>query len=43
MNLFYTKWKASNNPKKAFKESQLQMMKKYRDEPQKWAAFVLFE
>jgi CHAT domain-containing protein len=43
MNLFYTKWKSYNNSKKAFKETQQQMMQKYRDEPQKWAAFVYFE
>ena len=43
MNLFYTKWKAINDPKKAFKEAQSTMMKKYRDNPEKWAAFVLFE
>jgi CHAT domain-containing protein len=43
MNLFYTKWKSYNNAKKAFKETQQQMMTKYRDEPQKWAAFVYFE
>jgi CHAT domain-containing protein len=43
MNLFYTKWKGYNNSKKAFKETQQQMMIKYRDEPQKWAAFVYFE
>lgn len=29
--------------KKAFKTAQLEMMQKYRDEPQKWAAFVYFE
>ncbi|MGJ8745563.1 CHAT domain-containing protein [Polaribacter sp.] len=43
MNLFYSKWKTYNNPKKAFKEAQNQMMKKYRGEPEKWAAFVYFE
>jgi CHAT domain-containing protein/tetratricopeptide (TPR) repeat protein len=43
MNLFYTKWKSYNNSKKAFKETQQQMMIKYREEPQKWAAFVYFE
>ncbi|TGV04838.1 CHAT domain-containing protein [Flavivirga rizhaonensis] len=43
MDLFYTKWKAINNPKKAFKEAQSVMMEKYRKYPEKWAAFVLFE
>jgi CHAT domain-containing protein len=43
MNLFYTKWKTYNDPKKAFKETQQQMMNKYRNQPQKWAAFVYFE
>jgi CHAT domain-containing protein len=43
MNLFYGKWKVYNNHKKAFKETQLQMMNTYRDAPEKWAAFVLFE
>ena len=43
MNLFYTKWKAYNSPKKAFKETQLFMMNKYRKQPEKWAAFVYFE
>ena len=43
MELFYTHWKANNNPKKAFKEAQKLMMNKYKDNPEKWAAFVLFE
>ncbi len=43
MELFYTHWKAKNNPKKAFKEAQKLMMSKYRGNPEKWAAFVLFE
>jgi tetratricopeptide (TPR) repeat protein len=43
MNLFYTKWKTYNNPKKAFKEAQQQMMNTYRETPEKWAAFVYFE
>ena len=43
MNLFYTKWKTLNNPKKAFKEAQQQMMNTYRNAPEKWAAFVYFE
>jgi tetratricopeptide (TPR) repeat protein len=43
MNLFYTQWKATNKPKQAFKTTQLQMAKKYRTEPEKWAGFVYFE
>lgn len=43
MDLFYTNWVSSKQPKKAFKEAQAIMMEKYRDEPEKWAAFVLME
>jgi CHAT domain-containing protein len=43
MNLFYTKWKKCNNVKLAFKTTQKEMMQKYRKQPDKWAAFVLFE
>ncbi len=43
MDLFYTKWKATNNPKTAFKDAQKVMMNTYRDNPEKWAAFVYFE
>lgn len=43
MNLFYTNWKELSDHKKAFKLSQRTMMNKYRDNPEKWAAFVMFE
>lgn len=43
MNFFYAKWKKSNNAKNAFKLAQKQMMQKYRDQPEKWAAFVMVE
>lgn len=43
MNVFYKKWKSSNDVNYAFKQAQNFMMKKYRYQPDKWAAFVLFE
>ncbi|WP_339886657.1 CHAT domain-containing tetratricopeptide repeat protein [uncultured Flavobacterium sp.] len=43
MNQFYAKWKKSNNAKLAFKTTQKKMMKKYRKQPEKWAAFIFFE
>ena len=43
MKKFYTKWNASNNSKEAFKYAQNFMIKKYRYQPNKWAAFVYFE
>lgn len=43
MTMFYKKWKTLNNPKEAFKHAQNYMMKRYRYQPDKWAAFVLFE
>lgn len=43
MGKFYTKWKTNNQPKEAFKHAQNFMMKKYRYQPDKWAAFVYFE
>ncbi len=43
MNLFYEDWMATKNVRKAFNKAQRNMLKKYKDEPEKWAAFVLFE
>ena len=43
MQLFYKNWKGSKDPKQAFKKAQSKMMKKYKDEPEKWAAFVYLE
>ena len=43
MKKFYTKWNTTKNSKEAFKFAQSFMMKKYRYQPDKWAAFVLFE
>jgi CHAT domain-containing protein len=43
MTMFYSKWKASNNVREAFNITQRSMQHKYKKEPEKWAAFVLFE
>ena len=43
MNLFYSNWLVINNVKESFNEAQLTMQTKYSTEPEKWAAFVLFE
>lgn len=44
MTSFYTKWlKEKNDIRTAFYNTQLYMYKKYPDEPQKWAGFVLVE
>lgn len=43
MILFYSLWKELGDYKKAFSTTQLQMMNKYRDQPENWAAFVLLE
>ncbi|WP_136464908.1 CHAT domain-containing protein [Flagellimonas onchidii] len=43
MKLFYRNLKKRNNPKDAFKEAQTTMMQKYREEPEKWGAFVYLE
>ena len=43
MTLFYDKWMNINNVRKAYRETQLAMQEKYKDEPVKWAGFVLFE
>ena len=43
MNLFYSNWIKTNRVKAAFNQAQRTMQKKYKDEPLKWAAFVLFE
>jgi tetratricopeptide (TPR) repeat protein len=41
MTLFYTGYYKSKSIEEAFLEAQNQMRKKYKDEPYKWAAFVL--
>lgn len=43
MNLFYSNWIQNNNIKTAFNEAQRTMQQKYSGEPEKWAAFVMFE
>lgn len=43
MNSFYKNWIALGNTKEAFRNTQLDMSSKYKSEPEKWAAFVLFE
>lgn len=43
MEIFYSKWLSGYKIHEAFKETQLEMIKKYRDQPEKWAAFVLIE
>jgi CHAT domain-containing protein len=43
MTSFYTLWLELNDIKKAFIETQRKMLKLYSNNPEKWAAFVLFE
>ena len=43
MNSFYKNWISLGNTKAAFRSTQLEMSNKYKSEPEKWAAFVLFE
>lgn len=43
MKLFYSNWLGGNQVRTAFNTAQKTMQLKYADEPQKWAAFVLFE
>jgi len=41
MELFYTNWLADKEINDAFRQTQLTMMKVYKDDPSKWAGFVL--
>jgi tetratricopeptide (TPR) repeat protein len=41
MESFYTEWFKGNTIEQAFQNTQNQMKTKYRNEPYKWAAFVL--
>jgi tetratricopeptide (TPR) repeat protein/CHAT domain-containing protein len=41
METFYTEWFKGNSIEQAFQNTQNQMKTKYRNEPYKWAAFVL--
>lgn len=43
MQLFYEQWLVGNTVRDAFVHAQRSMMSLYRDEPLKWAAFVLVE
>ena len=43
MQLFYSNWLSGQNVRKAFRNTQLQMSKTYKNNPEKWAAFVLIE
>ena len=43
MTIFYTNWLNGQDVRAAFRNTQLAMSTKYRDNPEKWAAFVLFE
>ncbi len=43
METFYTKWLNGEDIIKAFNNTQKIMSTKYRDEPEKWAAFILLQ
>jgi CHAT domain-containing protein len=43
MTLFYTNWIELKNVRKAFNKTQRTMQKKYGNQPENWAAFVMFE
>ena len=43
MTNFYTNWLRGQPVRLAFRNTQIKMLNKYREQPEKWAAFVLFE
>jgi CHAT domain-containing protein/Flp pilus assembly protein TadD len=43
METFYDNWLEGNDIHKAFRDTQISMKNKYRDDPFKWAGFVLME
>ena len=43
MQLFYTNWKQTNKVRLAFRNAQKKMSEKYKNDPEKWAAFVMIE
>ena len=43
MTLLYNEWLSLDDIRLAFNKTQKTMQKKYKNEPYKWAAFVLFE
>ena len=43
MQLFYSNWLGGQKIREAFRNTQIKMSTKYKDYPEKWAAFVLVE
>jgi CHAT domain-containing protein/tetratricopeptide (TPR) repeat protein len=43
MQLFYTNWKQTSKVRLAFRTAQKIMSEKYKNDPEKWAAFVMIE
>ncbi|GAB5565951.1 MAG: hypothetical protein Wins2KO_30140 [Winogradskyella sp.] len=43
MQRFYSNWLSGENVRTAFRNTQLSMSKTYKNNPEKWAAFVLIE
>lgn len=43
MTMFYTNWLNGQEVRTAFRNTQRDMLKIYKNNPEKWAAFVLFE
>ncbi|WP_405222845.1 CHAT domain-containing protein [Dokdonia sp. Asnod1-B02] len=43
MKLFYKTWVETGRVREAFRSTQREMASKYRDDPEKWAAFVMIE
>ncbi|WP_179345587.1 CHAT domain-containing protein [Winogradskyella ursingii] len=43
MQQFYSNWLSGQDIRTAFRNTQLEMSTKYKNNPEKWAAFVLFE
>ena len=43
MQSFYSNWLSGQEIRQAFRNTQLTMAEKYENNPEKWAAFVLFE
>lgn len=43
MTLFYSKWAKGNAVRDCFRYAQIKMYKKYPNQPNKWAGFVLLE
>lgn len=43
MTIFYNNWLSNQDVRTAFRNTQLTMAETYKYNPEKWAAFVLFE